>query len=204
MLNKLLYHMTHINNIPSIVKSNGLYSHSLIHKKSVSYQDVANIDIQDKRGQKIVPISPGGNLHDYVPFYFAPRSPMLYAIVNGGISQEEIVYFMTNTQNVHRDENNYVFTDSHAIMRLTNFYSNLQDLDQIDWDIMQSKYWHDHIDYPNRKMKRQAEFLIYNQLSMSSCIGFAVYNKEAELKLRKILNDLDQDIFIGIRPDYFF
>lgn len=204
MPNTLLYHMTHINNIPSIVKNNGLYAYSLIHQKSVSYQDVANVDVQDKRSQKTVPISPGGNLHDYVPFYFAPRSPMLYSIVNDGVSQEDIVYFMTNTTTIQRDEYEYVFTDSHAIMRLTSYYSSLQDLDRIDWDIMQSRYWHDRVDYPNRKMKRQAEFLIYNQIALSSCIGFAVYNKEAELRLRNILKDYDTAIYIGIRPDYYF
>ena len=203
-MNALLYHITHLNNIPSILKNDGLLAHSTMQQQQMHYQDVANVNVQDKREHKIVPISPGGNLHDYVPFYFAPRSPMLYAILNGGIAQEEIVYFITNTQTILEDNSNFVFTDSHAIMRLTNYYSQLEDLEKIDWSIMQSKYWQDHPDYPNRKMKRQAEFLVYEKVVLSSFIGFAVYNEEAERKLRMILNDFHQDFYIGIRPQYYF
>lgn len=203
-MNKLLYHITHMNNIDSILKNDGLLAYALMHQQQLTYQDVANVDVQDKRQQKNVPISPGGNLHDYVPFYFAPRSPMLYAILNGGTEQKEIVYFMTNTQTIQENPFDFIFTDSHAIMRLTNYYSNLNDLDKIDWDVMNSKYWHDHPDYPNRKMKRQAEFLIYQKVTLSACIGFAVYNKEAEQKLRSILNTCQQDFFIGVRPEYYF
>lgn len=40
---------------------------------------IAHNTIQDRRAQTYVPCLPGGNPHDYVPFYFAPCSPMLYA-----------------------------------------------------------------------------------------------------------------------------
>ena len=36
--------------------------------------------IKERRARKIVPIVPGETLADFVPFYFAPRSPMLYAM----------------------------------------------------------------------------------------------------------------------------
>jgi hypothetical protein len=46
-----------------------------------------------------------GCLHDYVPFYFAPRSPMLYALLQGRVggfngSQEDIVYLVTRTDKI--------------------------------------------------------------------------------------------------------
>ena len=33
----------------------------------------------------MVPIGPGGAVSDYVLFYFAPRSPMMYAIHRGNV-----------------------------------------------------------------------------------------------------------------------
>ena len=71
-----------------------------MQQQQMHYQDVANVNVQDKREHKIVPISPGGNLHDYVPFYFAPRSSHVICHLNGGIAQEEIVYFISNTETI--------------------------------------------------------------------------------------------------------
>jgi len=47
---------------------------------SIAYQD-----IQERRSKIIVSCGPGGTLHDYVPFQFAPRSPMLYTINRGNV-----------------------------------------------------------------------------------------------------------------------
>lgn len=75
---QLLYHITHINNLSSIIKQGGLQSHITIQQQGIKYKDVANQDIQSRRNRTKIPLGPGGILHDYVPFYFAPRSPMLY------------------------------------------------------------------------------------------------------------------------------
>ena len=52
----------------------------------------------------------------------------------------------------------FVFTDGHAIMQLSKFYDDLGYLTEIDWDIMEEKYWRDTIEDPDRKRRRQAEF----------------------------------------------
>jgi hypothetical protein len=46
---------------------------------------IAYEGIQQRRSEIEIPIPPYGILHDYIPFYFAPRSPMLYAIHKGMI-----------------------------------------------------------------------------------------------------------------------
>ena len=42
--------------------------------------EVGQPDIKLKRRHRVVPIDPGGVVADYVPFYFAARSPMLGSI----------------------------------------------------------------------------------------------------------------------------
>ena len=44
---------------------------------------IGNPHLIDQRANHPVPLPPGGFLNDYVPFYFAPRSPMMYAIHMG-------------------------------------------------------------------------------------------------------------------------
>ncbi len=45
----------------------------------IDYQNIAHQGAQGARSIKSVPYPPGGQVHDYVPFYLAPRSPMLLA-----------------------------------------------------------------------------------------------------------------------------
>jgi len=83
-----------------------------------------------------------GTLHDYVPFYFAPRSPMLFTISRGNVptcsNQEPVVHLVTNIQAVQAAGLPFVFTDGHGIMQLTSFFEDLAQLDHVDWTIMRT------------------------------------------------------------------
>ncbi|MBM7578533.1 type II toxin-antitoxin system toxin DNA ADP-ribosyl transferase DarT [Jeotgalibacillus terrae] len=184
---RLLYHLTHINNLISIFSNQGLLSYSEVIKRDKEYKDVADQGIQIQRSSTIVPISPGGSLHDYVPFYFAGRSPMLYRLSHNGFHQKELVYLMTNTEKVKDSRLPFVFTDGHAIMFLTEFYNNLEFLNKIDWDVMESKYWSDTDEDPDRKRRRQAEFLIHQQVLMKDITGIAVYSEDTKLYVEELL-----------------
>ena len=69
----MLYHITDIRNLESILQQGGLLANNLGKEKGIEYQIIAHSNIQDRRLGKTVPLKPNGNLHDYVPFYFAPR-----------------------------------------------------------------------------------------------------------------------------------
>lgn len=63
----------------------GLLSYTALRRQRIGYTNIAHQNIQDRRAYRQVPFDPGGVLHDYVPFYFAPRSPMLYTISRGNV-----------------------------------------------------------------------------------------------------------------------
>ena len=66
-----LYHMTHIDNLPSILK-HGLLAHGNSYQK----EDISNREVNSRRSMKD-PIY-RKPIHNYVPFYFSPRNAMLY------------------------------------------------------------------------------------------------------------------------------
>ncbi|WP_292802175.1 DUF4433 domain-containing protein, partial [Nostoc sp. NMS7] len=162
-----IYHITHIDNLPSILKSGGLIANSRLRQRQTNYLDIAHENIQDRRARTEVPCGAGGYLHDYVPFYFAPRSPMLYAIHKQNVDgysggQKPIIHLVSQIEAIENSEIAFAFTDGHGIMDYTDFYDDLYALSHvIDWELMESKYWFDTPDDPNRKCKRQAEFLIH-------------------------------------------
>jgi hypothetical protein len=92
---------------------------------------------------------------------------MLCTIYHGNVptyseGQQPVVHLVSKAQTVHAGGLPFVFTNGHGIMTITDFYDDLSRLDQIDWKVMSSKYWNDTVDDPDRKRRRQAEFLIHN------------------------------------------
>ncbi len=158
-----VYHFTPIENLPGILESDGLICNNRCRTQQVS---IAHHHIQDRRSRKPVPCGPGGCLHDYVPFYFCTRSPMMYAINGGAVEsynrgQAELVYLVLNFQRVAGAGLKFVFTDRHAATNHAVFYTNPADLRRIDWDLMSSPRWNNIPEYRDRKDRRQAELLVH-------------------------------------------
>lgn len=75
---KGLYYITHINNIPSILK-HGILSHALVEEQKVEFTPIYNSQIVTQRHHKRTP--DGKNLWDFANLYFQARNPMLYRVV---------------------------------------------------------------------------------------------------------------------------
>ena len=80
-----IFHITAIPNLVGIAKSKKLFANAVLQKKKMQHENIAYQGAQGKRATKLVAQSPGGVIHDYVPFYFAPRSPMLRTIDGGNV-----------------------------------------------------------------------------------------------------------------------
>lgn len=205
---EFLYHITDYNNIESILKYGQLLSINMINQSIMEYKNIAHDNIQLRRAQKNVPLPPYGTLHDYVPFYFSPRPPMLYSLSQGNVEgynkgQDEIVYLVTSTDKIQQSGLSYVYTDGHALMGFTEFYHRLEDLYHVDWNVMSSKYWFDTEEDPDRKRRRQAEFLVYKGLPIDLLLGFAVKSEKIKQRLEKLLELYQLSIGVGIRDWYY-
>lgn len=159
-----IYHITHYINLPRILEAGGLLCDRDAATRCLV--SIAYAEIKQRREHVVVPCDPGGTVADYVPFYFAPRSPMLYAIHTGFVphytgGQREIVYIVSSVQAVQQRGLPFVFTDGHPVARITRFFSSLDDLGQVDWQVMRSRAWYDTDADPDRKRRRQAEFLVH-------------------------------------------
>ncbi len=162
-----IYHITHINNLPGIIESGGLWCDAQVYSGKVAATGIAHEHIKERRRCRNVDMAPGGNLCDYVPFYFGPRSPMLYSIHNGYVEgyqggQDSILHLEARIEHVIHRGLPFVFSDGHAEMAISRFFNDPDDLNVIDWELMNSIWWNDTLEYPDRKRRRQAEFLVYS------------------------------------------
>lgn len=205
----LIYHITHIKNLPSILQAGGLLSNSQLQRSELTYADISYERIQDRRARKIVPCAAGGVLHDYIPFYFAARSPMLFTINKGNVpgcpeGQTPILHLVTTAELIAEQGLPFAFTDGHAVMNYSIFYDSLNDLSNVDWNVMNARMWTDTIDDSDRSRRRQAEFLVHDFLPWNLIIGIGVINEQIQRQTEQILQDMNQTTRVRVRPRWYY
>ena len=161
-----IYHITHTDNLPQLFAQGGLWCDNERQAHVPQIVGIAHQHIKDRRARKVVSKCRQGTLADYVPFYFAPRSPMLYAISRGNVqryngTQQNVVHLVSSAAIVEQNSLPFCFTDGHAEMDFSQQFDNLSDLNQVDWKMMQERYWSDTKEDGDRTRRRQAEFLVH-------------------------------------------
>jgi len=160
-----IYHISHLRNLNRILQEGGL--HCDRKAQDLKSVNIGHMHIKERRLRRTVPVGSRGSVGDYVPFYFATRSPMLFAISRGAVEgyaegQNPVIYLCSTVETVQQARLRWVFTEGHADMDYTDFFDDLKDLDKVDWALMKQRYWNDTNDDPDRKRRRQAEFLVHD------------------------------------------
>jgi hypothetical protein len=204
-----IFHITHIRNLPNILRNGGLWCDHTVSERNLAHVGIAHQHIKDRRAQKRVPCAPGGVVADYVPFYFAPRSPMLYVISRGGVAdyaegQRPILHLVTSAEIIQAANLPFVFSDGHAEMDISRFFTSLRDLDKIDWKIMSEKYWNDTDEDGDRKRRRQAEFLVHQFFPLTLFETIGVINRELANQVTALLQPLAQKPVVKIERTWYY
>ena len=215
-----LFHITAIANLPAICKRGSLLSKNSGALVGINYQNIAHQGAQGKRAGRAVPNPPGGMVHDYVPFYFAPRSPMLFAINGGRVvgcdwRQADIVHFETNVDELISENKDFVFYDLNATLAWSMAYTDLAHLNKVAWDLIfedpaldgYCKYWQSvggHDRYSDRMERRQAEFLVKDAVSLTRFTRIGVINDERANQVRTILAKAGVNLPVEVKRDWYF
>jgi hypothetical protein len=98
-----LYRITHIANLEHDLQ-HGLHIANS-PKANPNYFQIGDSTLITYRKEIAAPNPPGGTLADYIPFYFEPRSPMLYQIASGWEDiekhpQDDIVCYISSIDQI--------------------------------------------------------------------------------------------------------
>lgn len=171
-----LYHMTHIQNLSSILAS-GILSNAEIKRRRVSIADISDSSVQARRDE-IEPIY-DRSIHEYVPFYLNPKNPMLYRRKE---MQNEIVIIAVSTSVL--SSNCHVFTDGNAAANATLF-SDDESVINNSKDVLCAQYW---TDYDDGKRRRCAEVLVYPSVGVKYIERIACNNEATRARVASITN----------------
>lgn len=216
----LLYHFTHLENVPSILAGGDLLSDSAVRAASRLTAEAGDPAIKERRRRRSVPCGPGGFVGDYVPFYFAPRSPMMFKLSRGGVASftgdhRDLVYWVTDVAEVVGAGLPFVFSDRNAAVAVAEFSSDpslLGDLsksaphsDFVDWPLMHSTFWNNTPEAPDRMERRMAEFLVHERVPINRFLGLAVHSEAHRARLERLfVSSGAAPCPIEVRPAWFF
>lgn len=203
----LIFRITHISNVPWIL-ANGLHCRSS-GVVDPNFRRIGNVSLIDKREHFPVRIAPNGVLSDYVPFYFTPKSIMLFNIVTGYqdtpiVPRSEIVTIIAQLRRVREAGIDTIFTDQHAVSKTARYFSDFNDLANIDWTILRDCDFKRDPDDPGKTLRYHAEALIHGSLPCAQIAGIGCRSENEKRTLERFGREAGMEIKIVVRPDWFF
>ncbi|MET8122961.1 DUF4433 domain-containing protein [Micromonospora sp. NPDC005291] len=208
-----ILHFTHIENLPAILAVGRLFADSMVGTRLAT--NVGAPDIKASRRRRAVPCPPGGAVADYVPFYFAPRSPMMFRIARehqDGTQgcypdgDDPLVYLVSSLEKVHHAQLSWVASDGNCAATLTSFSGVLDDLAElVDWALMGERIWRNLPEDPDRVRRRMAELLVHREFPLDLLAGYVVRTPARQEQLRQVLRDAGIiDAYVDVRPNWYY
>lgn len=165
--NPRIYHITHVHNLPSILAAGGLISDVDMLTRGGPATSIGMGGIKERRLALPVKCHGGDTVGQYVPFYFGPRSIMLYLICMA--NHPELAYRGGQGPIVHLEADfkaaiawaeangkRWAFTLSNAGAVYSEFRKDARDLGEVNWEAVEARDFRD----PTVKEGKQAEFLV--------------------------------------------
>lgn len=201
-------HFTRIEHLRNIA-TRGLLSDNLAQAEDLLQIEVGELGIKEARRRKVVPLPPGGVVADYVPFYFAARSPMMCSIHHNNVSTyqdgcDRLIHLVTSIERVHDLGLTWLVTDRNARQDLAEFRGSGTELDHVDWPLMKQKYWFDTPEYTDRKECRMAELLVHQAVPFEAFDGIVVKTPEIHGEVVAVLDGLDLAVPVTVGASWYF
>lgn len=215
--NPRIYHITHVANLPAIIANGGLISDAAM----ITRGPPAAIGMDTiKRRRLSLPIAchPGLKVGDCVPFYFCPRSIMLFVIhcanhpeltYRGG--QGPIVHLEADLNAVVRWANGqarrWTFSLSNAGASYAQFRNSLANLGDIDWHAVASNDFSNNSFTPSGllvKEGKQAEFLLHDTFPWDLVQRIGVHSPLVAQQAHAALASAPHPQQVSVQPGWYF
>ena len=204
-----LYHIVHHDRLPSVIASGELRCDVEVAARGLPGTTIGMNAIKQRRRSNELASHPGLHVGECVPFYFCPRSVMLYLLNKGNHpdlayrgGQPPIVHleFDLNAVVAWADGESlrWAFTLTNAGSRMFEDRANLRKLDDIDWDAVKARRW-EHC-----KDEKQAEFLVENKVPWSLVERVGVYTRRTHGAVADALEPSAHQPPVAIVKDWYY
>lgn len=207
-----IYHITHMRNLPQIVEAGRLWSDAKRLELGLNCDVVGMSHIKRRRLQEIeVGCHTGTRVGDYVPFYFCPRSIMLYILHRGNHpdlnyteGQRPIVHLRADLHAVvewaETKQRRWAFSDRNAGSRVVEFLSDMTMLDRLNWAAIVTNSWSE----PTIKEGKQAEFLVHKSFPWHLVERVGVCDESIAKEVRPMIAAAEHKPALAVEAGWYY
>ena len=210
-----IYHITPVDRLASIVSNGHLWSDAEARKREVEGTTIGISSIKERRLRLPLNSHKGLRVGDCAPFYFCPRSVMLYVLHKANSS--ELTYRGGEGPIVHLQADlrqavawadatgrRWAFTSSNAGARYFEDYADLDQLAKVDWDAVQAHWWSGPSIDPTVQDRKQAEFLIEHSFAWTQVSRIGVASRAMYYRVQNVLQGSSHRPALEIKPGWYY
>jgi len=210
-----IYHIVHVERLASILANGCLWSDGAMRGKAPDETMIGIQHIKDRRLNENMLYSHFGLMvGECVPFYFCPRSVMLFLINKRGEDlsfkggQGPIIHLEADLHNTvqwaEAHGKRWAFTSSNAGSRYFEDWADLSQLGQINWSAVRARKWSGLGIDPNIKEKKQAEFLVEEQFPWELVERVGVLTRAVGLQVHDAFQQIGHRPKVEILPNWYY
>lgn len=201
-----------MDRLGSIIRSDGLVCDETVTRKSLAGTTIGIAEIKDRRRETRLDNHPDLRVGQCVPFYFCPRSVMLYLIERR--NHRDLAYLGGQDPIVHLEADmretvtwadsrdlRWAFTLSNAGSKHFEDRSRLEHLDKVDWNAVSARYWGGE---PETRARKQAEFLVEKRFPWNLVRRIGVRTAETAKCVEVAIRGATRRPSVEIKPDWYY
>ncbi|MDA0207705.1 MAG: DUF4433 domain-containing protein, partial [Acidobacteria bacterium] len=136
-----------------------------------------------------------------------PLLLLAYPRIGDGVKKvpnAEIVIFVSSLAHVGQQGLEFIFTNQHAYPPMAEYFTDLAQLNRIDWPLLQSRDFKHDPDDPGKKERYQAEALIWKHVPIQALQGICCYTTNVEEYVKQEVGQRALDFKVGVQPSWYF
>ena len=210
-----IYHIMHVDRLASVVSDGHLWCDAIMLGRQDAGTTIGMSNIKERRLKKLR-LSSHANLFvgQCTPFYFCPRSVMLFLIYKRNIEltykggQDNIIHMEADLYDTvawaDANRQRWAFTFSNAGAYYFEDRCNLRDLDRINWDAVQARQWSGPGISSLVKEGKQAEFLVERCFPWNFVERVGVLHKSVGVQVYQSLDTGRHRPRVELKPDWYY
>ena len=203
-----IYHIVPVDRLASIVSDGCLWSDAMMENRPQVGTGIGMPSIKQRRRSRQLRSHPGLNVGDCVPFYFCPRSVLLFLIHKD--NYPGLTYHEGQGPILHLEADlfeavswaeaigrRWAFTDSNAANSYSGDYADLAKLDKIRWDEVETRDW-------QGTDGKWSEFLVERSFPWTLVRRIGVYSWPVHRAVSDALGTASHKPQVEVRGDWYY